>query len=321
MLSTIPLRHGLLTAVAAIILLALAACGGRSDEEGSASGALTVVATTTILGDFAENIVGEEGTVITLMSPGQDPHAFDLSASQAAGVRDADLVVANGLGLEAGFEDVLLDARESGTSVLFMGEEVEPLPFAASDSSSRSAEAESDGGALDPHFWMDPLRVAAATRVLGAELEAATGLNSLAERAEAYAETVEELDREIATLLSEVPAESRKLVTNHDSLGYLADRYGFEIVGVVIPGGSTLAEPSAREVVELVETIQRENVPAVFAETSATATLAEVVADETGRDVEIVTLFTGSVGQAGSGAETYVLMMRMNAERIRAALS
>lgn len=322
-------------------MLALAACG--ASEEGSAasgadSTALNVVATTTILGDIAENIVGEAATVDTIMSPGQDPHSFDLSARQAAAIRDADLVIANGLGLEEGFTDILLDAQDSGTNVLFIADQVDPLPFTGPDPDGREGagghedehegEEEHEGEAadehahegLDPHFWMDPLRVAAAAGTIAAELEELVGPEGFGERAEAYAATLEELDREIAALLEEVPADSRKLVTNHHSLGYLANRYGFEVVGVVIPGGATFAEPSARGVVDLVETIQHENVPAIFAETSAPATLAEVVADETGRDVEIVTLFTGSLGEEGSGAATYTAMMRTNAERIRTAL-
>lgn len=325
-----PLRRPLLAIAVASAAFIFAACGGNDEGDvasASNSDALVVVATTTILGDIAENIVGEAGTVSTLMSPGQDPHSFDLSASAAAALRDADLVIANGLGLEAGFDDVLEDARDSGTRVLFVADQVDPLPFAGpgnhgdeGESDGHRDEGEGDDGSLDPHFWMDPLRVATAARLIGAELEKTTGAGDYGERAEAYAVSAEALEREIATILEEVPADSRKLVTNHDSLGYLADRYGFEIVGVVIPGGSTFAEPSAREIVDLVETIQHENVPALFSETSAPATLAEVVADETGRDVKIVVLFTGSVGEEGSGAETYERMMRTNAERISAAL-
>lgn len=296
-------RPALAVTVAAVSALATAACGGSGGDAGEAdpAGPLQVVATTTILGDVAENIVGDAGTVETLMSPGQDPHSFDLSAGQAKTLRDADLVIANGLDLEVGFTDVLLDAREAGTPVIFIAEEVDPIPS-------------------DPHVWMDPLRMAAAARLIGAELEAITGTEGAVARAEAYASTLEALDAEIGALLGQVSPDARKLVTNHDALGYFAERYGFEVVGVVIPRGSTLAEPSASEVTELVNTIERESVPAIFAETTATARLAEVVADETGEDVEVVTLYTGSLGEDGSGAETYVLMIRTNAERISAAL-
>jgi zinc/manganese transport system substrate-binding protein len=114
---------------------------------------------------------------------------------------------------------------------------------------------------------------------------------------------------------------NRLLVTNHDALGYFADRYDFEIVGVVIPGGSTLADPSSAELAALVETLLETDVPAIFAETSSPAQLAETVAAEAGNDVEVVELHTGSLGEPGSGADTLIGMLRTNATRIRDALT
>src|SRR5690606_37328543 len=115
---------------------------------------------------------------------------------------------------------------------------------------------------------------------------------------------LESLHREIAEELAAVPADRRKLVTNHDALGYFADRYEFEVVGTVIPGGSTMAEPSASDLAELADLLRREGIAAVFADTASSTRLAETLAAEVGEKVEGHPLYTGSLGPEGSGAET-----------------
>lgn len=334
-------RLGALVAAVAALAFSLAACGGDDDREArpASDGAaetsepgVRVIATTTILADITRNIACEDVTVETLLSPGQDPHTFELSARQAAELREADLIVANGLGLEESLEDVLLDARADGTTVVFLGEHAQPIPFTGPEKHSESeaateehaederADDEHGNGSLDPHVWMDPARMAAASAHLTESLSQATGVDHAA-CATTYVESLQQLDSELAALLEEVPAERRKLVTNHEALGYLAERYGFEIVGVVVPGGSTTAEPSAADIVELAETLEREAVSAIFVETTTPTELADLVASEAGTDVEIVSLYTGSLGEPGTEAETYIQMMRTNANRINAALN
>ncbi|HEX2369526.1 MAG TPA: metal ABC transporter substrate-binding protein, partial [Acidimicrobiia bacterium] len=113
----------------------------------------------------------------------------------------------------------------------------------------------------------------------------------------------------------------RVLVTNHDSLGYFADRFGFTVVATVIPGGSTLAEPSSREIAELVDTIDTTGVSAIFADATNSTALAETVAAEAGRDVEVVEMFTDTLGEPGSGADSYLGMILTNAGLVADALS
>ena len=303
---------GPLSAIGAALCVAAlaAACGGQNDagQAGGAPslGAALVVATTTVLADVAQSALCDGVTVETLLSPGQDPHSIELSSRKAADLRSADLVLANGLELEEGFTDVLLDTRDAGTRVLFVGERLDPLP-AGTD------------GAFDPHVWMDPLRMIGAVGLIVQELEAATGVDHSA-CASGYIAELERLDRRVASLLAQLPADARRLVTNHDSLGYFAERYAFEVVGTVIPGGATLAEPSARDLVDLIDAIERARVPAIFSDASASAALARIVAEETEPSVEVVTLFTGSLGAPGSGAETYLGLISTNAERISNAL-
>ena len=178
-----------------------------------------------------------------------------------------------------------------------------------------------DTSGLDPHFWTDPLRVAQAAMLVAEALAAVEPSIDWVARAEAYAATLTELDAEIQDILAPIPDENRLLITNHDSLGYFADRYGFEIIGAVIPGGATLADPSSAQLAELVDEIVEEGVKVIFAETIEPTALAEAVAAEAGTDVAVVELHTGSLGEPGTATDNIVGMLTDNAKRIADALS
>ncbi len=293
-----------------LLLIILGSCGGDTDsgEEG-----LSVVATTTILGDLVSEVAGGDASVEVLMPVGADPHDFQASAAQIAKLSRADLVVANGLGLEEGIEDALDSAASDGVVVLELGPQLDPLPFSDDDE-------EHGHGDDDPHLWFDPLRMAAGARLVANALEAVDPGGGWSMRADDYAADLVAADQRIAELLSGVPAERRKLVTGHESLGYFADRYDFEVVGVVIPGGSTLSDPSAGELARLIETIRSEDVRVIFAETTQPSSLVEAVAAELGENIAIVDLYTGSLGEPGSEADTLITMLVTNAERIAEAL-
>ncbi len=292
-----------------MILLAFAVLAGGCGPEAEANHAgLSVVATTSILGDITRQLMGSEGTVEVLIPIGADPHSFQASARQAAELRDADLVVANGLALEEALVDILDAVVEDGGRVLEVGPGVDPLPFAGG----------ADG--LDPHVWLDPVRGGLIAEAIAAELAllAPARAEQLAVNLASYGQALQSLDSAIAQLLD--PIDNRHLVTNHDSLGYLAARYDFEIVGTIIPSGSTLAEPSPRQLADLVDAVNQYGVKAVFVDTTSPTRLAEVLANEAQVEVQVVELFTGSLGVGGSGAETYVDMLRLNATRIAEAL-
>lgn len=281
----------------------------------------TVVATTTVLGDMASTIVGDDAVVETLMPPGADPHDFQPSSQQVALINGADLVIVNGLGLEEGFSDVIQGAEADGVNVLEVGPSIDPLPFGESTGECDPRLAVESAGSCDPHFWNDPIRAAAAAEAIGQALSEVDPSTDWEANASAYANELRDLGHEIESMLAGIPESNRKLVTNHDALGYFAHRYGFEIVGVVIPGGSTLAEPSSSELAALVEVMEQENVRVIFAETISPTVLADAVAAEIGEDVEVVELYTDSLGPPGSGAQTLIDMLRLDAERISAALS
>jgi zinc/manganese transport system substrate-binding protein len=306
-----PVRN-LIPAVIAISMLAMA-CGGAPDSS-PPDDAPTIVATTSILGDVVAEAFGDDVIVDVLMAGTQDPHSYRASPDDVARVREADLVVANGLGLEEALTDILNGAAADGTRVLFVGDFLTPLPIRGSEGS---------GGEFDPHFWFDPGRMERAVDLVAAELLTIDPLRAETWRdgASAYKDSLRAVDRDIREMVGGLPPDARTLVTNHDSLNYFADAYGFIIKGTVIPGSSTLAEPSASDLADLVDLIRKEDIRAVFADTTRPVRLAEVVADEVGHDVAVVELFTGSLGPPGSGADSYVGYLRTNAQLIVQALA
>lgn len=327
--STTPHRRRAALLLAASLAVAACGTGGTTDPDAGAGPPLVVV-TTTILGDVVANVAGDDATVEVLMPLGADPHEFEASAQQAALLRDADLVVANGLGLEEGLLDTLEAAEADGVRVFEIGPLLDPLPYAGPDVHDEDEEtAEGDDheegtdhaheNGLDAHVWMDPVRMARAVDLVAVELDQVAGGDVLP-RAAAYRAELEALHEEIESMIDTIPPGDRTLVTNHFALGYYADRYGLEMLGTVIPAASTQAETSAAEFAGLVDLIRREGVPAIFASTTEPTALAESIAAEVGREVRVIELYTGSLGEDGSGAETYVGMMRVSTERIVAGL-
>ena len=175
-------------------------------------------------------------------------------------------------------------------------------------------------GAFDPHFWFDPIRVKIAVNEIAARLAALDPDNASVyfQNAAEYEEKLDELHAWIQDKVSELAPERRLLVTSHDSFAYFAKLYGFEVIGLVIPSLSTHVEPSAEHIAALVDVIREHEVPALFGETTVSDRLAQAVARETG--AKLVQLYSGSLGPEGSGADTYLGMVRANVERIVEAL-
>ncbi len=176
-------------------------------------------------------------------------------------------------------------------------------------------------GPLDPHFWFDPTRVSQAVINIATQLATLdpAGVETYTANATAYVAQLEELHTWTVEQLSGLPNERRILVTSHDSLSYFAVVYGFEVVGTVIPGGTTETESSAEQLAELIEIVEHEGVQAIFGETTVSERIARAVAEETGAG--FYSLYSGSLGAVGSGADTYLTMVRSNVEIIAEALS
>jgi zinc/manganese transport system substrate-binding protein len=306
-----------------MLALVAGACGEASAPEDDRP---LVIATTTIWGDVAAAVAGDKATIEVLMPIGANPHSYEISARQAARLRDADLIVANGLGLESGLLDAIDAAGDDGVTVLYLAGLLDPRPFTGPDDHDDDHEGEHDEPAgdhdddgLDPHVWMDPIRVGAAAGHIAASLDSVAP-GPWEANADDYLASLTALDAEIRDGIATIPDADRKLITNHYAYGYYADRYGLEMLGTVIPAATTEAETSAAAFAELVDLIVAEDVPAIFGSTSEPTDLAEAIAEEAGREVAVITLYTGSLGDPGSGAETYVSMMRTSTLRIVEAL-
>jgi len=316
-------RFALIPAAFVALGAPLAAC---SSEETANDGASTVnvVATTTILGDVAQRIVScadPEATVTTLMPIGADPHDFSASSTQVAEIVQADIVIANGLGLEAGLDDALDNAASDGAQVIEIADMVDPIPFGEHAGEHADDEkSDEEHGDEDPHFWFDMNRMAMAAEIIGDEIATDNG-QQYAECGREVADEIRAAEADVRALLESVPTDQRILVTDHDSLGYLAEAYGYEIAGTVIPAGTTLAEPSSAELADLVQVMKDEGVQVIFANTADPTALSDAVASEVGGDVQVVELYVGSLGEPGSDGEDYLSMMRTNATLISNALN
>ena len=332
-------------AVTAAALGAAACSGDPSPEPPDAQAETpTILATTSIWGDVVANMACDGLAEVDAIIPvGGDPHGYEPSMQDAERMADASLIVANGLTLEGRLEDTLEAVAESGTPVLEFAETMDPIPYAFEsdhhddhdDEHEDSRDDHEDGhdeheeddhdededdhghGAEDPHVWFDARRVAEALPVLAQALTADAGLDPAAVEAcqAGFRSELESVDAEIAAKVDQIPAESRKLVTNHEALAYFAARYGFEVIGTVIPSPSSMAEPNPGGLEKLAEIIEHEGIKAIFAETQHSGKEIEDLAAHVG-DVEVVTLYTGSLGPPGSGAETYIGFLRTNTDLI-----
>ena len=316
------------------MVVALSACSSDGDQAGTGTTAPpvctdphTIVATTPIVGDLTSGVVGDLAEVEVVMPRGADPHAFEPSAREAAELTDADLVVAIGLGLESGLDPVLDQLADDGVPVLELGPQLSPIPVSTDAPDHGDEEAGDDHDddhelGLDPHVWLDPDRMTSAAFLIADQVATVTGCDpdDLAANAAEVDADLRAADERVQALVADIPDERRVLVTNHASLGYFAERYGFEVVGTVVPGGSTVAEPSAADVAELAEVIEARGVPAIFVDATTSADLAEALAAEVGTPIEVVVLRTGSLGEPGSETEDLAGLLVADAERIAAAL-
>ena len=305
-----------IVAVLLLISILLSAClpaASLSTPDGEISP--NVLAVETFLADIAQNVAGNRLKVESLIPVGLDPHAYEPTPQDIAKIADSQVLIVNGAGFETWLEHILANAGTQSRVIeaaaglqsrkIYQGELVD--------------ESSHDQG--DPHFWLDPNNVIHYVENIRDGLTQADpqGKDIYEKNAESYKAQLRALDAWIATQVEQIPPERRLLVTNHESLGYFADRYGFKIVGTLLPSVSTGASPSAQELAQLVDHIRATGAPAIFLETGSSTQLAVQVAQETG--VKVVTeLYSHSVTAPGGDAPTYIAMMKSNVNAIIAAL-
>lgn len=300
-------RFSSAVAVAAAIGLCLSGCSADGDDRP------VVIVSTNILGDVVQQLVGDEADVVTLMKPNADPHSFEISAQEGARLRTADLIVSNGLGLEEGLQQHLDEAAAENVPTFVAGDAIDVLEYTEGDAA----------GSPDSHFWTDPARMTAVVDALEPALAGLDGVDSaeITDRTAGYRLQLKGLDDDMSATFAAIPDQRRALVTNHHVFGYLADRFDFTVIGAAIPGGTTLAAPSASDLAELVGAIEKTGVPAIFAESSSPDRLVQALASEADIRVTVIELFTESLTAPDGGAPDYLTMMRVNTERISDGLT
>ncbi len=284
-----------------VFLLFLSACAPRAtDSPGSAP---VVLVSTTFLADIAQNVAGERLQVESLLPPGADPHSYQNSPQDVARVADSDLLIVNGLGYEHFLDTVLENAGGQRTVV-------------QASAGLKVREEAGDEHAVDPHLWLDPNNVVVYAGNIRDGLSKADpeGAEIYTSNAQAYIARLQELDGWIREQVSTIPPERRLLVTNHESLGYFAQQYGFTVVGTVVPGFSSDAAPSAKEMAALIDQVKATGAPAIFLDATDSPLLADQIASDA--DVTVVTnLYLESLTD-GPPAGTYIDMMKHNVSRM-----
>lgn len=287
---------------------------------------LRVVATTSIIGDVLAQVGGDAIALTVLMGPGQDPHSYSPAARDLTAVADAHVILINGWNLEEGLVGDLESIGES-VPIIPISANIPPLAFAEeehADEEHADEEAEHHHSGADPHVWFSIHSVEHwvenAVQILS-QLDPANAA-TFAANATAYQESLAELESYAETQLAVIPMEKRFLVTNHDTFGYLARDYGFTVLGTVIPSVSTLAEPSASDLADLIAVMKEHNVCTIFTENTLNDALAQTVSTELDScdNVQVLKLHTDALGPTGSGADSYISMFRANIDAIVAGL-
>lgn len=289
---------------AALLIAVLAACTATS----SAGNGIRVVATTTQVGSIATELGGDAIDLTVLLKPGIEAHDFEITPAAGAAIEQATVILESGAGLETWLADAI-ETIGGADRVRDLSEGV--------------TLRHGTDGELDPHYWMTaPNAIVMVGNARDALIEAApTAADGITQRADALIARLEAADAEIRALIDEIPAERRKVVTDHDALGYFIDEYGLEFVGSVFPSLDVSADPSARDIELLVELVRQEDVRAIFTESAVNPQLAEAVAAETGATLIDVPLYADSLGPPGSGADTLDGMLLHNAHVIHDGLT
>lgn len=291
----------------------LAACTSTSIQETPQENKLSVLATTTIVGDVVAQVGGDAIELSTLLPAQSDPHNYEPTPQDIASVARADVIFANGAGLEE-FLNPLIDSAGAAAKVINLSEDINLIE----NTTSQQAEQEGDHG--DPHVWTDPNNVILWIQTISEALIELDPDNSevYLANAEEYQRKLTELDSWIREQVAPIPPVNRNIVTDHLILVYFADEYEFTQTGAIIPAYSTLAEPSAQELAELVDKIRALNVPAIFVGNTINPNLANRLTEDTG--TQLVTLYTGSLSEPGGEADNYLDYMKYNVNAIVNAL-
>ena len=286
---------------------------------------LRVVATTNIVADVVRQVGGDKIELVALLAPGTDPHSYQPTPDDLRQLNDAHVIFINGFHLEEAMAPVL-ENLDTPTPIISVNDGVATRVFSGEAHGEEGEEGEAADHAhehegADPHTWMNVANMLIWSENVEHALSALDPAHSAdyMAAAERYGAALQQLDDEIRTQLAEIPAEQRKLVTDHDNLGYLADAYGFTVLGAVIPSLSTMAAPSAQQMAALQDQIRTEGVKVILVGNTVNPAAAQQLAQDSG--AKVVPIFTDSLSGSDGPAATYVAMMRHNIGQIVAAFN
>jgi ABC-type Zn uptake system ZnuABC Zn-binding protein ZnuA len=265
-----------------------------------------VLTTTTVLADLAHNVAGDLATVESLLPPGADPHTYQASPADVAKISDSALLIVNGVDYEHNLQPII-DNADGQRQII---------------TASNGLAFEVGSEEINPHFWVNPRFAIRYVENIRDGLIQADPANaeSYSANAESYISQLNDLDAWAEEQVSMLPAERRLLVTNHDALGYFAERYGLQVVGIIIPSIGDEAGTAAGQLATVIDTVKLTGAPAIFLDEVENQTLADQVAAETGAEV-VDDLYFESLSGADGPAPTYLEMIRHDVTRIVAALS
>ena len=327
-------------AVLALSLILVACTGSGTDEsscrEREDGDTLNVLATTPMIGEFVSQVGGDNINLTVLMPPEANPHTYDPSPQDATTIADADLVFFTGLKYEPAPLLKLLESSACSPEVLAeVGESVFPVEFKEGghddhddhgeeghDDEEEGHDDEEEGhdeheghdhGAYDPHFWFDPNRVSYAAEYIEGKLIQYDPANeeSYKSLTDTFTSELKGLVNEVIELIGMIPSGNRKLITTHESLGYLEAKFGLEVLATIIPSLDSSDEVSPSDLVEVIEVIEEEGVKVMFVESETPSVYAETLAQETG-----ITLVTGLYVETLKPNQSYSEFLISNVELI-----
>jgi ABC-type Zn uptake system ZnuABC Zn-binding protein ZnuA len=287
-----------------------------------------LLASTTFLADIVQNVAGNRLTVASLLPVGADPHTYEATPSDVTKIAKSKVLILNGIEYEH-FIESLLENAGGERIVITASDGLEPHHMEEhegeehEDEEHAGEEEEGEGHAHeagDPHMWLDPILIITYVENIREGLTHfdPDGAAVYQSNADAYVTELKNLDAWIVEQVNQIPSERRLLVTNHEAMGYFAERYGFTIAGTVIESFSSDASPSAQQMAGLIDQIRSSGAPAIFLDAGDNTTLAEQIADETG--VRVVTDLHLESLTDGAPAGTYIDMMKHNVKQIVNAL-
>ena len=288
----------------------LAACSTLSGQGATHTPGLPrVLVVETFLADITRHVAGDRLTVDSLLPENMDPHSYQPAPRDIIKVAKSDVLIINGVGIETFLAPLLVNA--GGTR----------LVITASAGLTARPDPNGEHPEGDPHFWLDPNNVIKYVENIRDGLIQADPQDQIlfADNAAAYILQLQVLDTWIKEQVAQIPLSQRQLVTNHDSLGYFAARYGFTVVGSIIPSVSSESDPSARQLADLIDQIRKSKARAIFIETGANMNLAEQISSETSAKI-VTDLYIHSISDANGPAPTYIDLVKYNVTQIVNAL-